>query len=283
VATRPQACDILGIPARKEAERMAEVRVDRDDRGIVTVTVSNPTRRNAVTGQMFGELRDVFVEIAGRAGDRAVIVTGDPDAEAFCAGADLMSQSSSEHRRPHIVDHMRIIGEAAHALGQVPVPVVAKVNGIAVGAGLTMALGCDLVYASDRASFGFVFAKRGLSVDFGGTWLLPRLVGMHKAKEIALLADIFDAATADRLGIVNAIVPHDELDARVDEVAAKLAAGPTIALSMTKRMLGQAFDVSFAQALEAEAMAQAVNSGTKDTREAMKAFAEKRDPDFRGM
>jgi enoyl-CoA hydratase/carnithine racemase len=261
---------------------MSEIQVARDERGIVTVTISNVTRRNAVTGQMFGELRDVFTAIASRRSDRAVVVTGDPAGDGFCAGADLASQTQSDDRRPHIVDHMRILGEAAHALAQVPVPVVAKVNGVAVGAGLTMALGCDLIYASDQARFGFVFAKRGLSVDFGGTWLLPRFVGMHKAKELALLADTFDAAAAERLGIVNGVVPHDELDAHVDGIAARLASGPTIALSMTKRMLNQAFDVSYAQALEAEAMAQAVNSGTKDTREAIQAFLEKRDPIFRG-
>jgi 2-(1,2-epoxy-1,2-dihydrophenyl)acetyl-CoA isomerase len=261
---------------------MPEIRVARDERGIVTVTISNVTRRNAVTGVMFAELREVFTAISSRASDRAVVITGDPEGEAFCAGADLVTQTPAEGRRPHLVDHMRILGEAAHALAQVPVPVVAKVNGVAVGAGLTMALGCDLVYASDRAQFGLVFAKRGLSVDFGGTWLLPRILGMHKAKELALLAEMFDAATADRLGIVNGVVPHAQLDAHVDDIAARLAAGPTIALSMTKRMLGQAFDVSYAQALEAEAMAQAVNNTTKDTREAMDAFAQKRDPIFRG-
>jgi 2-(1,2-epoxy-1,2-dihydrophenyl)acetyl-CoA isomerase len=261
---------------------VGSIQIARDERGVVHVTVSNPTRRNAITGAMFAELRDVCVEVAGRGSDRAVVLTGDPEGEAFCAGADLMAQSAADGRRAHVVDHMRRLGEAARALSRVPVPVIAKVNGIAVGAGLTMALGCDLIFASDRARFGLVFAKRGLSIDFGGSWLLPRLVGIHKAKEMALLADIFDATTAERLGIVNAIVPHDELDAHVDGVAGRLASGPTIALSMTKRMLDQAFDVSLDQALEAEAMAQAVNAGTKDTREAMQAFAAKREPMFRG-
>jgi enoyl-CoA hydratase/carnithine racemase len=258
------------------------VHVARDARGVVTVTISNTARRNAITGVMFGELREALVDIASRASDRAVVLTGDPEGAAFCAGADLMAQSPDDGRRGHVVDHMRALGEAAHALARVPIPVVAKVNGVAVGAGLTMALGCDLVYASDRAQFGLVFAKRGLSIDFGGSWLLPRLVGIHKAKEMALLADVFDAVVADRLGILNAVVPHDELDARVDDVVARLASGPTIALSMTKRLLDQAFDVSLAQALEAESMAQAVNNTTEDTREAFRAFAEKRSPVFRG-
>jgi 2-(1,2-epoxy-1,2-dihydrophenyl)acetyl-CoA isomerase len=208
-----------------------------------------------------------------------VIITG--AGEAFCAGADLASQSGGE--RLHTLYHMRNIGEAAHALAQVHQPVIAKVNGVAVGAGMTLALGCDLIYASDRATFGLVFARRGLSVDFGGSWLLPRLVGMHKAKELALLADVIDAAEAERIGIVNKVLPHEALDAEVDSIAERLAAGPPIALGMTKRLLNQAFDASYAQALEAEAMAQAVNSSTQDTTEAIRAFLEKRSPTFRGQ
>lgn len=260
---------------------MARVDVNRDDRGVVTVTIDHQERRNAITGVMFGELREVFAEITARASDRVVVITGAGDA-AFCSGADLSSQAGADGERLHTLLHMRNVGEAAHALAQVQQPVIAKINGVAVGAGLTLALGCDLLYASDRATFGAVFAKRGLSIDFGGSWLLPRLVGMHKAKEIALLADMFDAAEADRIGIVNRVLPHDRLDAEVDAVAARLASGPPIALSLTKRLLGQAFDATYAQALEAEAMAQAVNGSTKDTREAITAFLEKRDPIFRG-
>jgi enoyl-CoA hydratase/carnithine racemase len=258
------------------------IRVERAANGVATLTISNVARRNSITGVMFAELRDILTDVSTRGVDRAVVITGDPDGSAFCAGADLMSQTPREGRPLHTVEHMRNLGDAAHALAQVPVPVVAKVNGVAVGAGLTMALGCDLIYASDRASFGLVFARRGLTIDFGGSWLLPRLVGMHKAKELALLADIIDAAAAERMDIVNGVVAHDELDAFVDDIAVRLASGPTIALSMTKRLLGQAFDVSYAQALEAEAMAQAVNQSTHDTREAFEAFVAKRAPVFRG-
>lgn len=259
---------------------MSEVTMEPDDRGVVTVTLRNPARKNAITGDMFHALRDVFADIGTRPKFRVVIVTGEGD--AFCAGADLAAQTTVDGERLHTLQHMRNIGEAAHALAQVPQPVIAKVNGVAVGAGLTLALGCDLIYASDRARLGAVFAKRGLSVDFGGSWLLPRLIGMHRAKELALLAEMFDAAEAERIGLVNRVVPHDELDAVVDDVAGRLAAGPPIALSLTKRLLNQAYDATFAQALEAEAMAQAVNGSTKDTNEAIKAFLEKREPVFRG-
>jgi enoyl-CoA hydratase/carnithine racemase len=260
---------------------VAAVDVQRDDRGVVTVTLDNQARKNAITGVMFDELRAALVDVSARPQDRVVVITGAGEG-AFCAGADLSSQTNAEGERLHTLHHMRNVGEAAHALAQVPQPVIAKVNGVAVGAGLTLALGCDLIYASSTATFGAVFVKRGLSIDFGGSWLLPRLVGMHKAKEIALLGDMFDADEAERIGLVNRVVPGEHLDAEVDALAGRLASGPTIAISLTKRLLAQAFDATYAQALEAEAMAQAVNGSTKDTNEAIRAFLEKRTPVFRG-
>jgi 2-(1,2-epoxy-1,2-dihydrophenyl)acetyl-CoA isomerase len=145
-----------------------------------------------------------------------------------------------------------------------------------------MALGCDLIVASDDARFSEIFARRGLTIDFGGSYVLPRLVGVHKAKELALLADIISAQEAEKLGIVNRVVPAAELDAFVDDWAARLAAGPPLALSMTKKLLNDSLAMSLDQALEAEGMAQTVNFGTSDTAEAMAAFLEKRDPKFQG-
>jgi enoyl-CoA hydratase/carnithine racemase len=259
---------------------MQDVVVARDARGVVTITLDHRERKNALTGAMFVALREAFRDITERPSDRVVVITG--AAGAFCSGADLSGAADDDSERLHILYAMRNLGETALALNQLHQPVIAKVNGIAVGAGLNLALGCDLIYASDRASFGEIFARRGLSIDFGGSWLLPRLIGMHKAKELALLADVFDAAEAERIGIVNRVVPHDELDAFVDDVAGRLAAGPPIALGMTKRLLNQAHDVTFPQALEAEAMAQAVNGATEDTPEAIRAFLAKRPPTFRG-
>lgn len=253
--------------------------VDRDDRGIVTVTLNNPQRKNAIHAVMFRELREVFRAITERPQDRVVVITGAGD--AFCSGADLSGTSDSAERL-HPLHHMRNIGETVLALAQLQQPVIAKVNGDAVGAGMNLALGCDLVYASDRARFSEIFARRGLSIDFGGSWLLPRLVGLHKAKELALLAEVIDAREAERIGVLNRVVAHDELDAYVDDVASRLASGPPIALGMTKRLLNQAKDVSLAEALENEAMAQAVNGGTEDMRDAVQAFREKRAPTFHG-
>ncbi len=153
---------------------------------------------------------------------------------------------------------------------------------MAVGAGLNLALGCDLIVAAESARFSEIFARRGLSLDLGGSWLLPRLVGMHKAKELALLADILSAEEAERIGIVNRVVPDAELDAFVDDWATRLAAGPPLALQMTKRMLATAPAMSLSEALHQEAMAQSVNVASDDTREALKAFFEKRAPSFRG-
>jgi 2-(1,2-epoxy-1,2-dihydrophenyl)acetyl-CoA isomerase len=177
---------------------------------------------------------------------------------------------------------MRGVGRSAAALRDLGKPTIAKVNGVAAGAGLNLALGCDLVLASDAARFSAIFVQRGLSIDYGGSWLLPRLIGMHKAKELAFLAEMFDAADAERIGIVNRVVPAAELDAAVDEVLARLLRMAPIALAQTKHLLDQAFDVSFAEAVEAEAMAQVVNIGSADSREAVKAFMEKRDPQFTG-
>jgi 2-(1,2-epoxy-1,2-dihydrophenyl)acetyl-CoA isomerase len=168
------------------------------------------------------------------------------------------------------------------ALTEIPVPVVAKVRGVAVGAGMSLALACDIVVASSNARFAAIFARRGLSLDCGASWLLPRLVGMQKAKEIALLADMIGAEEAKAVGLVNRVVEDDALDAVVEELAGRLSRGPTVALSMTKRLLNNAFTSSLVESLEAEAMAQAVNGLTDDTREGMLAFLEKRDPTFKG-
>jgi 2-(1,2-epoxy-1,2-dihydrophenyl)acetyl-CoA isomerase len=168
------------------------------------------------------------------------------------------------------------------ALARIPQPTIAKIRGVAVGAGCNMALMCDLVVCSDTARFSEIFAKRGLSVDFGGTWVLPRRVGLHKAKELALFGDIISAQEAERIGLINHVEQEAELDAFVDNWAAKLAAGPPIALAQTKRMLNNSMNVTLEQALEDEGNAQALNFGTKDTIEAMSAFAEKRAPRFTG-
>ena len=250
--------------------------VERDG-GVVTVTLNRPEKKNAANGQMWDELRTVFAEIGDRDDDRVLVVTG--AGGAFCSGADLSDPKAMSRSG---LTRMRHIGDTALALHRLAKPTIAKVNGVAAGAGANLAFGCDLIVASDSARFSEIFARRGLSVDFGGTWLLPRLVGMHRAKELAFFADVIDAAEADRLGLVNRVVPAASLDAFVDDWARRLAAGPPQALSMTKTMLNNSFMVSMDQALEDEARSQSVNFGTKDFTEAISAFLEKRDPTFGG-
>ena len=250
--------------------------VDRAD-GIVTITMNRPEKKNAANAAMWNELLDTFREIAANDQDRAVVLTG--AGGAFCSGADVSGMGG---RETHGLANMRHISEVATALYRIPQPTIAKVRGVAVGAGCNMALGCDLVVASDNSRFSEIFARRGLSLDFGGSWLLPRRIGLHKAKEMALFAEIYSAAEAEAMGLVNRVVPEAELDGFVDEWVAKLLAGPPIALAQSKRMLNNAFGVTFEQALDDESAAQTVNFSTKDTGEAMAAFLEKRAPRFTG-
>lgn len=256
---------------------METLLVDRRD-GIVTVTLNRPQRKNAVNGPMWDELLAVFREVADRDTDRVLVLTG---AEGnFCSGADLAGEEGD--RRPHQLAVMRHVGDVCLALYRLPQPTIAKVRGVAVGAGMNLALMCDLVVADETARFSEIFARRGLSIDFGGSWLLPRRIGMHRAKELALLAEIIGAEEAERIGLVNRVVSAGQLDELVAEWAGRLAAGPPIALAQTKRLLNNAVGVTLEQALDEEGAAQTVNASTTDTREAMRAFIDKREPTFTG-
>ena len=253
-----------------------EILLDRAD-GVVTITLNRPERKNAITGEMWAALRGIFSEVAERPEDRVLVITG--AGGAFCSGADLSAIGDISAGG---LNRMRTVGAAAQALHDLPKPTIAKVSGVAAGAGANLALGCDLIVASDEARFSEIFSARGLSLDFGGSWLLPRLVGLHRAKELAFFADILSAKEAQDFGLVNRVVPSADLDGFVDEWARRLAAGPPIALSMTKRMLNNSFTSTLAESLEAEAVSQVVNFKTEDMGEAMRAFSEKRPPNFKG-
>ena len=257
---------------------METIEVSRASR-IVTVTMNRPEKKNAANAQMWNELLETFRDIASNSDDRVVVLTG--AGGEFCAGADLTGGGAGGPDR-HQLAQMRHISDVALALHRLPIPTIAKVRGVAVGAGCNMALGCDLVVASSTARFSEIFARRGLSIDFGGSWLLPRIIGMHRAKELALFADIIDATEAERMGLVNRVVADDEIDEFVDGWATRLASGPPIALAMTKRMLDNSFAVTMEQALDDEGVAQSLNFSTADTMEAMRAFVEKREPRFEG-
>ncbi len=248
--------------------------------GLVQVTMNRPHRKNALDTTMIRELRDVFLEVEDRPGDRAMVLTG---AEGeFCSGADLGASSPATDRSQPAIVRMRRLGDLAVALHRITKPTIAKVDGVAVGAGASLAIGCDLVVASERARISFIFARRGLSLDNGSSWLLPRRIGSARAKELAFFADILNAEQAKEMGLVNRVVPVDELDGLVDEWARRLAEGPTLALSMTKKLLDDSWASSLAQATEAEAQAQCVNFASEDTAEALAAFTERREPRFTG-
>jgi 2-(1,2-epoxy-1,2-dihydrophenyl)acetyl-CoA isomerase len=261
------------------------IRVEREQ-DVATVTIDAPATRNACTGDMWVALGAAFKDLSW-SGARAIVLTG--AGENFCSGADLRSGgggSGSDGTPGRLPDsnlhNMRVLADAVLSIHHCPVPVIAKVDGLCVGAGLGVALSADLTWCADRARFSLIFAKRGLSLDFGTSWLLRQRIGVHKAKELAFTAKMLSGTEAHELGLVNAVVPADELDASVAELAATITAGPPLALSMSKRQLDNASGSSLAHALEIEALAQTVNASTADLREALTAWVERRPPTFEG-
>jgi 2-(1,2-epoxy-1,2-dihydrophenyl)acetyl-CoA isomerase len=255
--------------------------VERSE-GVVNVTMNRPEKKNAANQLMLTELRTTFEEVERSDTDRVMVLTG--AGGAFCSGADLSDPDgpAAVGGAQHFLNRMRRLGDVALALHRMTKPTIAKVDGVAVGAGLSLALGCDLIVCTDRARLSMIFAKRGLALDNGASWLLPRLVGMARAKEIALFGGMWSGAEAVEMGLVNRVLPLDETDAFVDDWARTLAAGPPLALSMIKTQLHASWQATMEQAVEDEARCQAVNVASKDTVEAMAAFAQKREPKFIG-
>jgi 2-(1,2-epoxy-1,2-dihydrophenyl)acetyl-CoA isomerase len=260
---------------------MADVIVERNEDGVVRVTLNRPEKKNAISAVMWDELADIFDDVGARAEDRVLVITGAGD--AFCSGADLSEPDPGGGQTPGVtLTPLRRVSRCAMRLHELPKPTVAAVNGTAVGAGCNLALGCDLVVASARARFSEIFVQRGIAIDFGGSWLLPRLVGLHKAKELALLGDIISADTAAQIGIVNRVVPDDEFAAAVDEVAVRLAKLPPHALALTKQLLNQSASLSMREAVDNEAIAQSLLIRSRDAQEAVDAFLEKREGQYIG-
>ena len=244
---------------------------------IATLTLNRPQARNALDLVMRREVIGALDDIENDPSARVVILTG--AGGHFCAGGDVKSMqpgSTAADGRARVEALNRLVMR----LVEFPRPVIAMVDGFAVGAGCNLALCCDVIVASDRAKFGEVFAKIGLVPDGGGSWLLPRLVGLARAKELIFTADIFDAAEAARIGLVNRVVPAAELTAVTRALAARIAQGPTKVQAMAKHMLNRAASSDLRSALDVEAFSQAIATTGTEHREGLAAFFEKRPPKF---
>ncbi|MEJ2866480.1 enoyl-CoA hydratase-related protein [Actinomycetospora sp. OC33-EN08] len=255
---------------------------DRSDDGVTTLTIDRPRRKNALTVDGWAELAS-SLRSAAEDGTRALVLRG--TGGDLCAGADLSGDSEGSDDADdsdHPLPRMRRINEVPIALHELAVPSIAVVDGVAVGAGWNLALGCDLVVATPRSRFSQIFARRGLSLDLGGSWLLPRIVGMQQAKRLALLGEMVDGTEAHRLGLVTYLVEPDEVDGVVADLAGRLATGPPVALAQTKELLHSAVSSTLREALANEARAQSVNLAGDDARAAFEAFREKREPRFTG-
>jgi len=241
--------------------------------------LDNPARKNAIPPSGWPKLAAAFGDFE-QSDQRSLIITG--AGEDFCSGADLAVSSLGSGSASNRYAMMQEVAGAVRALRRLTKPVVAAVDGVAVGAGMNLALGCDVVLATPQAWFAEIFVKRGLTVDFGGTWMLPRLVGLAKAKELALTGRMVPGAEAHELGLVARLVSPDLLDITAQEVAEELAAGAPLAQRFIKLGMDQAFDMSFEESLAFENQAQAICLSSEDAIEGVGAFLEKREPDFRG-
>jgi 2-(1,2-epoxy-1,2-dihydrophenyl)acetyl-CoA isomerase len=257
------------------------------DQGVGTITLNRPAVLNAISPQMIEELQAVLNAVRDDANVRAVVLTG--AGRGFCSGADLKarqrgkpsaappdaSQAGTERLR-------RTYNPLILAIRSIEKPFIAAVNGAAAGAGCNLALACDIVLASNEARFGNVFVRIGLIPDCGGHFFLPRLVGFHKAAELMFTGDIIDAHEAERIGLINRVVPHAELAKQTRELAERLARGPTRAIGLCKRTLNAGIAVDLAAVLDAEAEGQGLASQTEDHWEGVQAFLEKRPARFLG-
>lgn len=262
---------------------MSDVLRTETQGGITTITMMRTNQLNALNDQLSKELAEALDGAASDDAVRCVVIAG--SGRAFSSGADL-AQLEPAYRAGEKLDLAIWLRERYHKIVEPIVtmdkPVVASINGIAAGAGCSIALACDFRIASDKSKFFQAFIKVGLVADSGANYFLPRLVGFAKAMELAMLGDIIDAAEAQRIGLVTKVVPHDELDKEVTAFAQQLAAGPTKAYGACKRALHFGARNDLPSTLEVEAELQSVMGMTADHREGVMAFLEKRAPTYEG-
>ena len=261
----------------------------REDGGVLWLTLNRPEAANALTPDQRDLLIDVLTDASARVEVRAVVITA--AGKHFCTGADLRHSRPGPERPGGAPE--RVVGDVARmieggaqrlitAVVDCEKPVIGAVNGTAAGIGAHLALACDLVVAAEGVRFIEVFVRRGLVPDGAGCWLLPRLVGLQKVKELMFFGDALGAEEAERLGLVNRVVAADELEKVATEWAGRLAAGPTRSIGLTKGLLNRSLDSDRPTAFRGEALAQELNMQTHDANEGVAAFVERREPDFRG-
>ncbi|PYM73180.1 MAG: hypothetical protein DME10_10780 [Candidatus Rokuibacteriota bacterium] len=250
---------------------------------VATLTLNRPERLNALGGTLRDDLFDAVTRASADPEVRVMVITG--AGKGFCAGGDVKAMSEAKagaRERPLIEKIAPGRDRTLLAMREAPQPIIAAVNGAAAGAGMNLALGCDLRIASTEARFAQAFVKRGLHPDWGGTYFLPRVVGMAKACEMIFTGDLIDAAEALRLGLVSQVVPPEELLPTAHELARRIAAGPPVAIRLAKQSLYANADLDLQGALHMETMAQNICFETEDATEGIRAFVEKRAPVFRG-
>ena len=249
---------------------------------VATITLNRPEVLNAMNGEMFTDLNNVFDKMASDQSIRAVLMTG--EGRGFCSGADLkaMGSESSLLEPGAFKSYMRVINELILKMTRLDKPIIAAVNGPATGAGANLALASDIIFMAREAYLSQIFVKRGLVPDFGGLYLLPRYVGMAKAKELLFTGDNVDGEEAVKLGIANRVLPLDDLITEATAFAKKLASGPTVAIGLAKQGVHRGLESGIDAVLEFESLAQAIVRTTADTFEAITAFLEKREPNFQG-
>jgi enoyl-CoA hydratase/carnithine racemase len=251
--------------------------------GIATLTLNRPERLNALGGTLRQDLHDAVTRAGADPEVRVMVVTG--AGKGFCSGGDVKAMGEAkagQRERPLLEKIAPGRDRTLLAMREAPQPIIAAVNGAAAGAGMNLALGCDLRIASTAAKFTQAFVKRGLHPDWGGTYFLPRVVGMAKACEMIFTGEVIDAAEALRLGIVSRVVAPEELLPTAYEIARRIAAGPPVAIRLAKRSLYANEDLDLRGALQMETMAQNICFETEDATEGIRAFGEKRAPIFKG-
>ncbi|MCX4725883.1 enoyl-CoA hydratase/isomerase family protein [Streptomyces sp. NPDC090052] len=265
-----------------EAEEDAILHTTTD--GVSTITLNRPAAMNALTWDQREQVIGLLAAASADPDIRAVVLTA--TGRGFCAGADLRGggpQAPAERVTGDVARTIRLGAQRLiAAVLDCEKPVIAAVNGTAAGLGAQLALACDLVLAAESARFIEVFARRGLVPDGGGAYLLPRLIGPHRAKELMFFGDALPAPEAERIGLINRVVPDEDLLKTAHEWAARLAQGPTRALALTKQLVNASLESDRSTAFAAEAAAQEINMTTADANEGVAAFVERRTPEYRG-